>query len=369
MEDHEKQLRTVLQMLREANLVTNKKKCSFGQKQLEYLGHIISATGVSADPKKLEVMAAWPVPKEVKGLRGFLGLISLKFLTKQRLMGEEQFKWTSKLMGFDFNIRYKPSCENGVADALSSRMTYADSHPGYTLQGNKLLSKNRLVLPRTSARIPLFLADFYNSVVGGHSGLFRIYQRLAGLVYWEGYEEWQHALPIPSQVWSDISLDIIKALPKSGGKDAILFIKLVVVDHLWIELFHQAGSKLNFSSAYHPQLDGKTSCQQMFGNLFAMSEGSKPKQWKQWLAWAELWFNTNYSGSTKLMPFKALYGRDPPFIFKGVQTTSKVEDVNQLLADTDAILEELRTNLLRDQDCMKAQAEKRRREMQFMEGD
>lgn len=36
----------------------------------------------------------------------------------KRVLGEEQFKWTSKLMGLDFEIKYKPECENRAADAL-----------------------------------------------------------------------------------------------------------------------------------------------------------------------------------------------------------------------------------------------------------
>lgn len=40
-------------------------------------------------------------------------------------MNEEQFKWSSKLMGLDFEIHYKPGQDNRVTDALSRRMTYA----------------------------------------------------------------------------------------------------------------------------------------------------------------------------------------------------------------------------------------------------
>lgn len=49
---------------------------------------------------------------------------SPKFLTDQRVLGEEQFKGTSKLMGFDFEVQYRPGSENRAADALSRRMTF-----------------------------------------------------------------------------------------------------------------------------------------------------------------------------------------------------------------------------------------------------
>jgi len=96
-------------------------------------------------------------------------------------------------------------------------------------------------------------------------------------------------------------------------------------------LFRQPGTKLKFSTTYHPQLDGQTeavnSCLETY--LHCMI-GSQPRQWPQWLPWTEFWFNTNYSASAKMSLFKALYCRDPPLHLKGITIPSRVESVNQL---------------------------------------
>jgi len=105
-DQHLTHLRTIFEVLRSNQLFIKKTKCAFGQRQLEYLGHLISKEGVSIDPKKVEAMVAWPKPKTVKALRGFLGLtgyycrfvkdygIIIKLLTE--LLKKEGFNWGLK---------------------------------------------------------------------------------------------------------------------------------------------------------------------------------------------------------------------------------------------------------------------------------
>ena len=74
VELHFQHLEKVLHVLREHKLFMNRKKCSFGVKQVEYLGHIISQAGVGTDGPKAEAMRNWSSPKTVKQLRGLIPL-------------------------------------------------------------------------------------------------------------------------------------------------------------------------------------------------------------------------------------------------------------------------------------------------------
>ena len=48
--------------LDEASLKLNRTKCTFFQREVEYLEHIVSENGKKTDPKKIEAIVTWPIP-------------------------------------------------------------------------------------------------------------------------------------------------------------------------------------------------------------------------------------------------------------------------------------------------------------------
>ncbi|MCH79330.1 transposon Tf2-1 polyprotein [Trifolium medium] len=600
---HLNHLDEVLKLLSVNSLVANKKKCFFGQKSVEYLGHIISEKGVAVDPGKVVSVVQWPQPKNVKGVRGFLGLTgyyrkfirdygkiarpltdltkkegfkwgveaqgafeelkkrltsapvlnmpdfskefliecdasggglgailmqdkkpiayyskalgvrnltksayekelmavvlaiqhwrpyllgrkfvvstdqkSLKQLLQQRIVTAEQQNWTAKLLGYDFEIVYKQGRLNKGADALSriheggeiktmisqskwiqeEQVKVENQHdekiqkiivdlqqdpeawPGYEYTHGVLMYEGRLVISSKSLLIPTLLDEFHATPHGGHSGFYKTYRRLAANLYWVGMKSTVQEyvrncdvcqrqkymatspggllqpLPIPNQIWEDISMDFITGLPKSKGFEAILvvvdrlskyshFIPLkhpytaksiaeifckeiirlhgiplsivsdrdpIFISNFWKELFKLQGTKLLMSTAYHPESDGQTEvvnrCLETYLRCFIADQ---PRTWVSWVHWAEFWFNTTFHSSTEKTPFEIVYGRQPPLIARWIQGETRVESVQRDLMDRDEALRQLRNQLVRAQDKMKQQADKKRVDRSFVCGE
>lgn len=73
-EEHLVHLRLVFERLRKHRFQVKMSKCHFFQKQIRYLGHILSPDGIQVDPEKVQTLLDWEFPSSSLGMQQFLGL-------------------------------------------------------------------------------------------------------------------------------------------------------------------------------------------------------------------------------------------------------------------------------------------------------
>jgi hypothetical protein len=79
-------------------------------------------------------------------------------------------------------------------------------------------------------------------------------------------------------------------------------------------------TKLNFSSAYHPQTDGQTKrTNQILEDLLRACALKHGCSWDKSLPYGEFSYNNSYQASLKMAPFEALMGRSAENIYTGVR--------------------------------------------------
>ena len=72
--EHDQRLEAVLRRIEDAGATLNPQKCEFSRDKLTFLGHVIDAEGIRADPEKTEALRKMSPPTSVPELRRFLGM-------------------------------------------------------------------------------------------------------------------------------------------------------------------------------------------------------------------------------------------------------------------------------------------------------
>ena len=118
--EHEDHLRIILQLLRDHQLYAKFSKCEFWLAEVGFLGHVVSALGVSVDPGKVEVVMSWERPKSVFEIRSFLGLAGYyrRFIEDFSRLAAPITRLTRKEVKFVWD----DSCERAFQE-LKSRLT------------------------------------------------------------------------------------------------------------------------------------------------------------------------------------------------------------------------------------------------------
>ncbi|XP_058769067.1 uncharacterized protein LOC131642924 [Vicia villosa] len=221
-------------------------------------------------------------------------------------------------------------------------------------------------------------------------------------------------LPIPGKVWDELTMDFITHLPNSFGHTVIWVIcdrltkfvhflalptkftakdlasrfsveiyrlhgnpKSIVSDRdslflssFWKEFFKQQGTILKYSTSYHPETDGQTEVvNRSLETYLRCFTSDHPRQWYKFLYLAEFWFNTSFHTAIQMTPFKALYGRDPPNPLHYVTEDHQEDSLSTSLQQRQQILHQLKENLKKSRTQMEKQANKKRLDVSFNQGD
>ncbi|GJR32216.1 putative nucleotidyltransferase, ribonuclease H [Tanacetum coccineum] len=350
-----------------------------------FLGHIISADGIIMDLSKVEAITKWPRPTTVMEVRSFLGLAGYyrcfvkgfsrlalpliqlmrkgeKFVwTDERqesfkelkrrliirvsnivLLGENvtcgQSSWLELLKDYDTNIL----CSIGHA-VRGSGGYWASMRTEMLKNGNILSSvlmmtvlcglQDRLCVPndqtlrKSRLEIPMWNGDVIS----------------IGLRYWFAYTA-EKTLCLPE-------------IPKFTSR-------------FWKGLQKAWGTRLKFSTAFHPQTDGQSERTiQTLEDMLRACALEWTGSWDEYLCLVEFAYNNSWHASIKAAPFELLYGRKcrAPICWDEVgerliEGPELIEITNEKVAVAKEKLKEARSR-------QKSYADKHRRDLEFQVGD
>ena len=74
-DEHVDRIKQVFDRITDYGMKLSPKKCSFFMREVKYIGQIVSAVGVQADPDKIDKVKNWPIPTNPEQVRSFLGFV------------------------------------------------------------------------------------------------------------------------------------------------------------------------------------------------------------------------------------------------------------------------------------------------------
>ncbi|KAI5614965.1 hypothetical protein C0J50_8879, partial [Silurus asotus] len=146
-EEHLERLEVVFSRLREHGLKLKPQKCSLLRKEVQYLGHVVSAEGIHTDPEKISRVKDWKRPLNVKEVLAFVGFAGYyrRFIEGYATLVAPLYRLTSgdskkkkrgskRACGPEKPFEWSDECEKAF-EALKGRLTTAPilGYPDYSL--------------------------------------------------------------------------------------------------------------------------------------------------------------------------------------------------------------------------------------------
>ncbi|GJQ89497.1 ty3-gypsy retrotransposon protein [Tanacetum coccineum] len=276
---------------------------------------------------------------------------------------------------------------------------------------------DRIWVPLKGEVRNLIIDEAHKSEYSVYPRADKMYYDLRDMYWWpkmkKDIAEYQHEIPVWK--WEGIAIDFITKLPRtSSGHDTIwvivdrltksayfipmredykmerlarLYLNEIVARHgvpisiisdrdsrftsgFWQSMQEALGTRLDMSTAYHPQTDGQSertiqTLEDMLRACVLDFEGS----WDVHLLLVEFSYNNNYHASMRCAPFKALYGRKccSPIMWAKVGEGQLIGP--ELVQETTEKISQIKDRLKAARDRQKSYADKRRKPLEFSVGD
>jgi len=140
--------------------------------------------------------------------------------------------------------------------------------------------------------------------------------------------------------------------------------------HFWKSLQQALGTKLNFSTAYHPQSDGQTErLNHILEDLLRICIFDFGGSWEDHLPLVEFSYNNSFQSSIGMAPFEALYGRPCRSPSCWLESGEKLILGPDFVRDSSEKIDLIQLRMKEAQSRQKSYADNRRKPLEFSIGD
>lgn len=185
--------------------------------------------------------------------------------------------------------------------------------------------------------------------------------------------KYAHFAPLPPRfdAWRVANLFIDTVVKHHGFPKTLVSDRdPLFLNEVWESMLRLSGTKLNFTTAYHPQSDGQTEVRNRGLEQYLRAfVADRPVRWTNFLPWAELALNCFHHEGLGTSPFRALYGREPPLLIAAAPSATTPPNVAETIRQRGEMIVTLRQNLEKAQQRMRSSANRHRREVNFAVGD
>ncbi|KAG5878731.1 hypothetical protein JTB14_000165 [Gonioctena quinquepunctata] len=249
VEDHDTILREVLQRLHAEGVTLNKGKCVIGANCVRYLGHILSDTGISIDPQRVEAITKFPRPTSKTEILRFLGMVNFAREAQNNVFGKIKLKLQNSpfLAYFDPNKKIIVSSDSSSYGLGACLMQYDEDINvrqivAFASRSLSPVEKLYAQIEKETLAATYAAEHFSEFITGsqkfkvlefihtGHLGIVKCRERAKISVWWIGLstqienlvrkcpnciedtnnKETFHKDQIPSRPWQKVALDLFK---------------------------------------------------------------------------------------------------------------------------------------------------------------